>query len=89
MATQSVVVTEDTWINLVTEFSLVVGTSYIVQNISGHRAYLTELATPPDDDSPKHTISAGKSKGVIPASGIGLYVKGVNSNIIIVVTESN
>ncbi len=89
MATQEVIVNDILWRDLVAELSLITGEVYTAQNVSNSTAYITEQSSLPDDDSPRHEIAPGASKGVISNGIDGIWVKGKNSTVTIVVTVSN
>jgi len=88
MATQNQTADNETWINIVSTLSLVVGTEYTIQNVSSDVALLSEKSTIPVDGSPFHKLNPGEYQSVTPETGLGLWVKGKLSGITIAVTET-
>ena len=88
MATQKQTADNETWINIVTTLSLVVGTVYTIQNVSPGVAMLSEKTTIPVAASPFHKVGPGEYQSVTPDTGLGLWIKGTNSSITIAVTET-
>lgn len=88
MATQSVVVVPDTFLNIVTHFSLATGKRYIVQNLSLRNLYIGEYsAAPTAMNVPySHFVPPGEYWSITVGSD-GIYVWTQDPNCIIVVTE--
>jgi hypothetical protein len=79
---------DTTWVDIITDLSLTNDLTYTVQNVSSGTALMTEQATTPDDDSAIHYILPKQSMIIIVDDSIGIYVKGLSSDITVSVTES-
>ncbi len=89
MTTQKTDAGNTTWINLVTDLSLVVGIGYTIQNVgSGSVALLSEKSSTPVAGTPFHTLFPGQYQDITPETGLGLWIKGKNANVTVSVTES-
>lgn len=88
MPTQNQTADNETWINIVTTLSLVVGTVYSLQNISSDVLMLSEKSTIPIAGSPFHKVSSGEWQSVTPDTGLGLWIKGIFSSITVAITET-
>ena len=88
MVTQGVTVTNTTWLNIITEFTLTNGTRYNLQNVGSRVLFLTEQSSTPTDATPAHEILPGESRAVTPEAGMGLWVRGYLSSVDIAITES-
>ncbi len=88
MATLEVTTNEVVWIDLIDEFTLSQGVSYLVQNTSSVTMLLTEKTTTPISTSPYHTVLPGRSMGIIVDTSTGIWVRGESASITATVTKS-
>ncbi len=88
MATLEVTTDETTWIDLITQFTLSNGVSYLVQNTSSVTMLLTEKTGTPISTTPYHTVLPGKSMGIIVDTSTGIWVRGESASITATVTKS-
>lgn len=87
MVTRGVTASSTAWVNIVAEFTLAVGTRYLLQNVGSRTLFLTEQASEPTDTTPAHEILPGESRAVTPESGMGLWIRGYLSSVEIAITE--
>ena len=81
--------TDDTvWLDLVDELTLVIGTEYIIQNVSPRNVQLSEKATIPVAGSAFHKLGPGEWQFITPETGLGLWIKGNSASVTVSVTES-
>lgn len=87
MTTLGSKISKDSWLDLVDDLTLVVDTLYTIQNTTNNPFKLIEKATEPTDDDPHHIVMPFEMIPVTPATGLGLWAKGINSAANVAVTE--
>lgn len=87
MTTQGSNITNAAWVNIVTDLTLVVGTTYTLQGTAGYPLRLVESASEPTGTSPYHILEGYKMYDYTVATGLGIWVQSTSGNSNIAVTE--
>lgn len=87
MTTQGSNLDNTTWVNIVTDLSLVVGTTYTLQGTAGYPLRLVESASEPTGASPFHILEGYKMYDYTVVSGLGIWIQSTSGNSNIAVTE--
>ena len=88
MATQLIKTDNATWKDIISELSLSVGVAYTIQNTGSDTILLTEAAVIPTGTSAYHKLDPKVFQSIVPETGLGIWIKGKNSSVKLIVTES-
>jgi len=89
MATLGETVDSTTWINIVSSLSLVVDQAYTLQNVGPTTLLLSEQTSTPISGTPFHEVGPGETKGVAPATGLGIWIQSRYASTTIAITEAD
>jgi hypothetical protein len=87
MVTQGTTVTTENWVDIITEFSLLPGTEYLVQNEGPGSLKITESVAEPTDSTFFHTMSPNSTRNIIIKADSKFWIKGILTSIDFTISE--